>query len=339
VPASIDTTCNTDATAALNDVLLRAPDNSTISFQSGGCYRVDGTLTITNRHRLDIEGKGATLRAGTVGERGRKGIVVAASDDIIVRDLTVVGSNDRAGATPEAYDPALAFQHAFAIDGVHRVLLEHVAAQRMHGDFVRIGGNTGSPSFDVTVATSHFDGSGRQGIAITDAERVLVVDNDIANVARSMFDLEANAPTNVIRDVRITANRTGAATNFWIADKGAGGNVGAIEVDGNTMEQATGGLVFALAPRTARRGPWILRGNQLIARNDVHDAGSVGALLFAYCDHVSIEGNRVTFPPGGVMPAIELRSSTDVHVIGNDFTGASQDIMADPSTNGVSTSS
>lgn len=339
VPASIDHSCNSDVTAALGDFLNAAHDNSTIKFQQAGCYRVDGTLTLDTRHRLDIEGNGSTLRATTVGDRGRKGLVISSSDDIIVRDLIITGSNDRAGATPEAYDATLAFQHAFALDGDHRVLLEHVGAGRMHGDFVRIGGVLTSPSNDITVATSTFDGSGRQGIAIVDAQRVLIVDNDITNVARSMFDIEPNSPNNMVRDVRITGNRTGPATNFWIADKGAGGDVGAIEIDGNTMQQATGGLVFAFAPSVARRGPWIVRGNQLIASNAVHDEGSVGAFLFASCDHVLIINNHVTFPPGGVMPAVELRASRDVHIVGNDFTGASQPITADGNTSGVNTSS
>jgi hypothetical protein len=70
----------------------------------------------------------------------------------------------------------------------------------------------------------------------------------------------------------------------------------------------------------------------------VTDEGAVGAFLFASCHDVVITDNRVTFPPGGVMPAIELRSSRNVHVKGNDFTGASQPIMADGATTGVTTS-
>ena len=271
IPSSIDHSCNTDVTAALNDVFTSATDNSTIRFQQGGCYRVDGSLmlTIDSHHRLDIEGNGATIRTGTVGERMRKDIIITASDDIIVRDLVIVGSNEKAGATAEAYNPDLAFQHAFALEGVRRLLLEHVGASRLHGDFVRIGGDMGTPSSDVTVATSNFDGSGRQGISITNAERVLIVDNHITNVARSLFDLEPNGKPDVVRAIRITGNHTGPATNFWVADKGAGATVGAIEIDGNTMEQATGGLVFAFPPPNSRRGPWLVRGNQLIASNAV----------------------------------------------------------------------
>ena len=339
VPSKIDHSCGSDVTAALQSFLTRAADNSTVAFAKDGCYRVDTTLTIDKHHRLDIEGNGATLRAGTVGDRDRRHLVVSSSDDIIIRDLVVSGSNDRAGATADAYDPNLAFQHAFVLNGVHRVLLEHVAAGQLHGDFVYVGGNNGSPSSDVTVARSTFDGSGRQGISITDADRVLVVDNDIANAARSLIDLEPNTANQEARNVRISGNRTGAAVNFWLANKGAGDNIGPVEIDGNTMKQSTGGLLFAFGKAAPGRGPWTVRGNQLIANNAVHDEGSVGAFFLVNCHDVSITGNQVTFPPGGVMPAIELRASKDIHIAGNDFTGASQEIMADADTKGVSTSS
>jgi hypothetical protein len=288
---------------------------------------------------LDIDGSGATLRAGSVGDRSRKQLEVTSSEDITVRDLIVVGSNERAGATTDAYDPDLAFQHAFALTGVHRVLLERVAASKLHGDFVYIGRVRGSSTNDVTVARSSFDGSGRQGIAVTQGSRVLIVDNDITNVARSMFDLEPNNPNDEIRDVRISGNRTGAAKNFWLANKGAGENIGPVEIDGNTMNEATGGLLFAFGKADPGRGPWNVRDNQLIANDAVHDEESVGAFLFAHCHDVSITGNHVTFPAGAVMPAIELRGSKGVRVAGNEFTGASELIVADAATSDVSTSS
>jgi nitrous oxidase accessory protein NosD len=296
-------------------------------------------LTITKRHRLTIEGNGATLHTGTVGERDRKQLALSDSDDVTVRNLGVVGSNERAGPTPDAYDPKLAFQHAFSLSGVHRVLLAGLSAARVHGDFVYIGGHSGAPSSDVTVTGSKFDGSGRQGISVTNADRVLISDNDIANVARSLFDIETNTSDDEVRDVRITGNRTGAATNFWLANKGAGDNIGPVEVDGNTMSAATGGLLFAFGTANAARGPYIVRGNQLIANDAVHDEGSVGALLFANCHDVSVVGNRVTFPPGVEMPVIELRSSRGVDISGNDFSGASQPILSDATTTGLSTSS
>ena len=82
-----------------------------------------------------------------------------------------------------------------------------------------------------------------------------------------------------------------------------------------------------------------MRGNQLIGNNAVTDEGSVGAFLFANCHDVSITDNRVTFPLGVEMPVIELRASQAVQVTGNNFSGATQPILADAATTGVSTSS
>ncbi|MEY2454751.1 MAG: hypothetical protein QOD92_4325 [Acidimicrobiaceae bacterium] len=335
VPSTIDHTCGGDVTSELQSLFDGAKDNSTITFPSGGCYRVDDTLTIDGHHRLQIEGNGATLRAGTPGDRNRRHLIISNSDDITVRGLTVIGSNDK----PGVYDEKLAFQHAFALNGVHRALLDKVSASRLHGDFVYIGGKVGSPSSDVTVTSSTFDGSGRQGIAVTAADRVLISGNDIANVARSMFDIEPNSPDDEVRDVRITGNRTGKAVNFWLANKGAGDNVGPIELDGNTMTEATGGLIFAFGKANSARGPYAVRDNQLIASDAVHDEGSIGAMFFVQCHDVSIVGNRITFAPGVEMPVIELHSSRSVTVAGNDFSGAPEPILSDSTTTDLSTSS
>jgi Right handed beta helix region len=339
VPDSIDHSCGSDVTDAINGFLGSAGDNTTIRFASQGCYRVDGTLTLDGHHRIDIEGNGALIKATTVGDRSRRDLTVSESDDIIIRDLNVIGSNNQAGTTAGAYDPDLAFQHAFTISGAHRVLLERVTAKQLHGDFVYLGGGGNTPSTDVTIANSTFEGSGRQGISVTDANRVLIIDNHIGDVPRSMFDLEPNDDSGEARNVRITGNHTGAATNFWLADKGAGNQIGPVEIDGNTMDDSTGGLIFAFGHTGGFRGPWNVRDNQFIASDRVHDERSVGAMLFANCSDISVTGNHVLYPAGVTMPAIELRTSQNVKVAGNDFTGTSQPVMSDAATTGLSISS
>jgi hypothetical protein len=205
----------------------------------------------------------------------------------------------------------------------------------LHGDFVYVGADKGDDSTDVTVRNSKLDGSGRQGISIVAGQRVLIADNSISGVARSMFDIEPNSANATVRDVRITGNHTGAAVNFWLADKGSSSNIGSIEIDNNTMDAPTGGLVLASGPPTGLRGPWLFHDNQLIANDAVHDENSVGAFLFSNCAQITLAHNHVTFPTDGTMPAVELRSSKTVNITSNDFEGASQTVIADKATTGV----
>jgi hypothetical protein len=160
--------------------------------------------------------------------------------------------------------------------------------------------------------------------------------NHIANAGRSLIDIEPNATRNEAKEIRITNNTTGAAVNFWLANKGAGTNIGPIEIDGNKMEAPTGGLLFAYGPSSGKRGPYVVRDNQFIANNAVADELSVGAMVFANYHDVTISGNRVTFVKPNVMPAVELRSSERVTISRNDFTGASQPVVADAATTDVS---
>lgn len=336
VPDSIAHDCSDDVTSALNSFFSGVKNNSTVRFASGGCYRIEDTVVVDGKQKLLLDGQGAQLRATTTGDQGRRHLTISSSSDITVRDLTVVGSNDKAGASKDAYNENLAFQHAFNLQGDDRILLDSVKATKLHGDFVYIGGNKqNGGSTDVIVRHSQFDGSGRQGISVVQAERVLITSNSLTGAARSMFDIEPNTPSSPVKDVRITGNQTGAAVNFWLADKGSAAPIGPVEIDNNTMNATTGGLLFAYAPEGAVRGPWIIHDNNFIANDAVHDEGSVGAFLFRNCADITLRNNKVTFPPSGTMPAVELRTSKTVLLEGNDFTGASQPVLADAGTTDV----
>src|SRR4051794_30833598 len=58
IPVLIDGTGTTDVTSQLQSFLNGVPDGSTIELPAGGRYRVEGTLTLQDRHDLTIEGNG-----------------------------------------------------------------------------------------------------------------------------------------------------------------------------------------------------------------------------------------------------------------------------------------
>jgi hypothetical protein len=340
VPTSITRDCSVDVSAALQTWIDSVPDNSTLAFAAGACYRIDETVEIDGRNRLLLDGNGATLKSVTTGSRDRAQLQLKGGSDLTVRNLIVRGANPHAGATAAAYDPALEAQAGFQLNGATDVLLDHVQVYDTYGDFVYIGPGDGqrTPSRNVTVANSIFDRSGRQGISVTWGVNVTIEANMISDVARSMFDLEANTRKAEIRNIRITGNVTGAAVNFWLANKGDAADIGSVQITGNRSDVGTGGLIFVYAKRGAYRGPYLVQGNRFITDGVVNDEGGSGALFFAYCDNVTIRDNVVLFPAGKSLPAVEVRNSHTVEVNGNQFTDAGRTVIASQGSTDVRTS-
>jgi hypothetical protein len=163
LPASVASDCSGDVTPALSKWISSVPDNSTLMLGKGACYRVDGSLAITNRRNLMLEGNGATLKATTRGTRTRIYFGIDNSENIIVRNLIVKGANPRAGATRAAYLEELEAQHGFNLGGVRHVLLDGVQASDVY-DFVYIsssgqGPTRGQSSEHVAVVRSRSPGA------------------------------------------------------------------------------------------------------------------------------------------------------------------------------------
>ena len=327
VPKYITRDCSRDVTGPLQVWINRQPDGSLLALGAHSCYQIDGTLFVREKHHVRIEGNGAVLKAYSLGDRNRGQLVLQGGSDITVHNLVVRGANPAAGANRSAYQPELEAQHAFSVSGATDIVLDDVQAYDVYGDFVYIGsGPRGEASRNVTVSNSQFSRSGRQGISVTNGVNVTIKGNKIGEVARSLFDIEPNDPAQQARSIHIIGNTTGAAVNFWLADKGAPASIGDIEISGNHMTAATGGLFFVFVDSGAYRGPFLFENNDLIANNKVTDEGSKGAFFFTHAENITIRNNTVHFE--GTMPAVELRDSHHVQVAGNTFRGAASTILA-----------
>jgi hypothetical protein len=328
IPAYITRDCSKDVTQQLQAWFNHKPDGSVIEFQAHSCYRIDSTLFVRDRHHVRIEGNGAVLKAITLGDRTRMQLVLQGGSDIRVHNLVVRGANYNAGSQRGAYHPDFEAQHAFVVSGATDVVFDDVQAYDLYGDFVYIGSGTrGETSRNVTVSNSEFSRSGRQGISITNAVNVTIKNNKIGEVARSLFDIEPNDATQQARSIHIIGNTTGAAGNFWIANKGAPASIGDIEVSGNHMTDPTGGLIFVFVEIGPYRGPFLFENNTLIANNKVSDEKSKGAFFFTHAENITIRDNTVSFE-GGDMPVVELRDSHHVQVTGNRFYSGGETIVA-----------
>ncbi len=329
VPSTIDRTGASDVTGPLNAFFAGLAPGTTVMFPSRGRYRVEGVLFLLDRHDLTIEGNGSTVFALTDGSGGappragyrsawprrREHWHIRKSTNVTLRDLTVQGANPNAGATPAAYVPALEGQAGVAISRSSNIVLDSMRIQDTYGDFVWITG----ASSNVTIRRGTFLRSGRQGIAIVNAHDVVVEDNDIRDVARSVFDLEPIGRARA-EHVRLQANRVGSYTNFLLAAVGGGPGVNDVWLQGNRVDGGNGVSVAAGFTRQLRRGVHILDNVGTGTARPPSGAAQPGLIQLTNLDGVEIQRN--TQAVGGV-PAISLDRVCNLMVADNSFPGAS----------------
>ncbi len=335
VPPSIADDCSTDVTAQLVTWIASVPDNSTLQFREGACYRIDDSLRIEDRRGLVFEGNGATFKAVSEPDPRRRHILIVGGSDLVFRNLTVQGAHPHAGTGLEAYQAAREFQHAFALQGVQGVLLDRVRAFDVYGDFVYIGpGRAEEWSRRVTVRDSTFERNGRQGIAVVAGEDVLISGNRIGQVRRATFDIEPTTATWGARRVRIVNNVTGTGRLLWLASGGRGSNVSDITVAGNTMQAETGTpVIYVVAPSGARRGPFLIEQNTFMVGGSPEPG-----FRFARVTGVTIRNNRASFPASRQMTAVALEDAQQVLIQGNTFCGAARILAADDQSRVTQTS-
>jgi hypothetical protein len=341
VPAAIDATGRTDVSSGLNAFIAAVPDGGTIVFPANGQYRIEGTLHVENKTNIRVDGNGSLFFARTDGSnvrlpscnqhpgwascrepnRLRPQWSFLGDHNILVRDVNVRGSNPDAGPKGE-YNPLLEAQHGFQIVGTDGIVLDHVSARAVWGDFVNVGvglvGRRYTMSTNVLVENSTFRGSSRQGWSVTDAQHVTFVHNSIDQVRRSLIDLEANTATDVIAYVTIEGNTLGRSRLCTVANGGAGAIEHDFVISGNHM--LSGVMLQAC-----------LRGTAHARRRNLTVSGNVGSrtpnspmLSVAYFDNITVRNNVQQFSMnwpwrGAPQAPVTLRCSGVVAVTGNNF--------------------
>ena len=91
VPSSIPDDCSQAVEGQIESFLSTVPDGSTVQFQPQGCYGQDGTIFVTDRKNLVIDGNGSIFRALTQGDSGRSNWEVQAGSNITIENMTLYG--------------------------------------------------------------------------------------------------------------------------------------------------------------------------------------------------------------------------------------------------------
>ncbi|HET9878939.1 MAG TPA: cell wall-binding repeat-containing protein [Candidatus Limnocylindria bacterium] len=264
-----------------------------------GNYLVNGRIHLQNVHGLTIDGQGARLYA-TVRNARSMLLVDGGSADVTIRNLTIEGYNPY-GRTRDAWDLAYETGHGIAFGGVQRLLVEGVKVLNVNGDGLFFDGGRVPPSWtafvpnrDVTIRNILIDGTGRNGIAITNgAERFSLTASTIRNTGIYAFDIEPDQPTVegdavVLSGISVTGNRF---DHYTISDEWgpllfAGSGFAPqrnVTFSNNTVVGQP--MRLLIQPNGYSRSYFTFAGNK-------SDTPAAGPLIWASgCDHLTVTGN------------------------------------------------
>jgi hypothetical protein len=323
-PASIAADCSADVTAQLLAWIDTVPDGSTLAFKRRGCYRIEGTLEIRDRHRLDFKGNGARFVATTAGTGGRSQWRLVRGSHLTLRGMRVQGAN----GAPGVFDATLQHQHGFDLAGAAHVELRHVSASGVYGDCVYVGRAHDHPqrwSRDVRVRDSRCSGTGRMGVAVVAGRRVAVKRSRFRRIARTVLDIEPNGPGFGARAVSFVGNSaTGPLPGGFFSAIGHG-PVDAVTIARNRLTGA-GMYMAVLAPPGERRSRIRIVRNR---SDTAYRAPGSAALDFERIDRLTVKRNAIPLD-GPDMALASVSESCDVTIFGNVVARGSSEVRIAP---------
>jgi hypothetical protein len=341
VPQKIQDNCSVAVEDKIMAWLATVPDGSTVLFGPDGCYAQDGTITLAGRSGLVIDARGSEFRAITPGGSHRANWQLTAGGNLTIRNMAVRGSNPTG-----SYDPAVEWQHGFSVAGVQGLTLSNVQVRDTWGDGVMLSRGASSPACgddvssarNVLITGALIERSGRQGVAVVDAEYVSVQDSTIGPVAWWAVDLETDDNCEIARHINILRNTFGATRYGAIGSVGFGGDpqVGDVTVADNTQTVEAGlpgecwAPVWILSPDALYRSGYVFRGNRFLARRN--------AFEFRRVRNIDVSSNNVTLTPTtgcGTRAGVLLVDSHTVNIASNAFTGANTVFKTDSLSTGI----
>ncbi len=218
VPASIDATGSTDASAALNAWTETVPDGSTISFPAGGTFRLDQGLLLAGRNNIVLVGNGAELRIEGAGDdEAATAFLLRGSNHVAISDFAVVGNNPN--TTTMFAGGGLENQHVLGLSGWYggaassHVEISEVTARHVYGDGAYLEGRNvdpGDPSRHVWIHHNDWSYIGRNAISSINVTDLLVEHNEFDKIGGAAWDIEPNFAWEQVRNNTFRRNTVGS---------------------------------------------------------------------------------------------------------------------------------
>jgi Bacterial Ig-like domain len=331
VPDAIPDDCSAAVEQDVMNWLATVPDGSTARLAPDGCYGQDGTIIVSGRNGLVIDGQGSEFRALTSGDSHRANWRFVGGENLTVQDLAVRGSN-----ASGVYQAGFEWQHGFSVEGVQGMTLAGVQARETWGDGVMLWHGASSPACgddassarNVVITGATLERIGRQGVAVVDAEHVTLQDSSIGPVALANVDLETDDDCELARHITIARNQFGAHT-WGVVDSvgfGADPRVGDVTVTDNTQTVAAPSCFAAiriLAPVVPAGQAPVYRSGYTFTGNRLF--GTRNGFELRGLRNVGVSSNKVSLPPTtgcGKRAGVLLVDSHDVQILSNSFAGA-----------------
>jgi hypothetical protein len=332
VPASIDATGATDVTVALQAFFDAVPDGSTVQMTADAVYWVDGTLRLTGRHDIDLEGAGATIEARTIVDTNRRNISLRNSTWIRIANLTIRGANP----TPGVLDEAHQFEHGISIEGGSDIEIASVTIENPRGDCIYVGDADGTLGWAarISIHDSVCRGPGRNGVAIVAGRDIRIESNTFQAIGLHVVDIEPNrtdglSGTEAVRPVQgaanvaVIANRIiGPVSGYFFAANGWG-PIDGLNVLDNVLKEAPLRITIQPLPVSGFiRSRIVVRGN----RSDTpFDSTNGAAMSFTRNVDLTVRDNvGPLYGPGSTL--IEVIDSCRIDIGGNRFPGGALEV-------------
>ncbi len=295
------------------------PNNSVLSFASGACYRIDGTLQLKDRSGLDFEGNGSTFRAFTPPAGQRPIWRVIDSTRIGLHGMTLDGGYARGGT----FDAAVQGAAGIALLG-SSADIGNVTITNVGGDCVYFGqGETSARTRSSgTVADSSCSRTGRNGIAIVAGNNILVRHVRLTAIGYDVFDVEPNPGLDYgSNGVTFEGNTVGtfALNVYSVVESGPISNQSFI--DNHVVGR---GLKIAVADPT---GAGFRARNITIAGNSSNTRQAPSPINVDNVDGLRITGNTVPMTTGAMAA---VTGSCDVTISDNRFPGGDSQLWLGP---------
>jgi hypothetical protein len=319
VPASVNANCSTDVTQPLMSWIASVPNNSVLNFGSGACYRIEGTLDVEKRSGLDFQGNGSTFRSLNAPADTRQVWTVFDSQNIGFHNMTIDGSYASGGT----FNANLQHAHAIAVYGTS-VDIGGVTMTDVAGDCVYFGKGWYNPLVrsSGSVHDSTCLRNGRNAIAVTAGDNILVQHVTTGSIGYDVFDVEPNAGSGFgSNNVRFDSNtigsfalnaysvvESGPISNQWFTNNrfvGRGVKVGVGDPNGAGYRAQT----------------------VTITGNTSDTAQKPSAINVENVDGLTVTGNVVPMT-GGAM--VSVTGSCNVTVSGNSYPGGSTEAVVSP---------
>lgn len=354
--AGIPSDCSRPVDVELNRLIVAAADGSTLTLPAKKCFGIDGPLVVAGKSNFTLDGRGATVRALTPGGPQRATIDVRRGASVSLVDVVVEGAfpgksqDGQPGSGPRDGDRT-ATQAGVALRSVRSPVLRDVRSANTGGECVMVGADgDGGPSSDVLVERLDCKHSGRHGVAVVDAERVVLRDARIADVHECGVNIATDLETQVARDVQVESVSFGITWSGAVCNVGEGTspNVGNLWVVDNEMKAAPascGGVVTMMTPPHLQASGRLRTGYRFIG-NRLRTIGF--GLIFSGLSGVELSGNSVersrdralacadvTRMPPQLPPAVSLTNVQGLHGRDNRWSGFDEIVRADSESRDV----